>query len=199
MDKYKRYYGIFILVASVAILAYASTMIVAPKIEELNSTAEKIVRNQKTLEDKQNSLKIVKEKIKKIQNSIANSQKDIYSPTESDLGNDGLFFNLYNDIIEMLHANSVKIKSISYTYNPAEDKFVGFGKDVYFVCDVNIDTASDFVSLGKLVQDIYQYPYYIKINKIDIKPYERNKKILLSNISLRLYAHTSPKDIVSGN
>ena len=62
MDKYKRYYGIFILVASVAILAYASTMIVAPKIEELNSTAEKIVRNQKTLEDKQNSLKIVKEK-----------------------------------------------------------------------------------------------------------------------------------------
>ena len=99
----------------------------------------------------------------------------------------------------MLHANSVKIKSISYTYNPAEDKFVGFGKDVYFVCDVNIDTASDFVSLGKLVQDIYQYPYYIKINKIDIKPYERNKKILLSNISLRLYAHTSPKDIVSGN
>ena len=122
------------------------------------------------------------------------SQKKIYAPQESDLGNDSLFFNLYNDLIEMLHANNVKIKSISYTYNPKEDEFVKFGKDVYFVCDVNMELASNYTSLGQLIQEIYQYPYYVKINNIDIKPYAKDKKILLTNLSIRLYAHTEPQD-----
>ena len=100
-------------------------------------------------------------------------KKKIYSPVESDLGNDTLFFTLYNDLIEMIHANSVKIKSIDYSYNPASDKFVEFGKDVYFVCDVDMELVSNYVNLGKLIQDIYQYPYYIKINEMDIKPYEK--------------------------
>ncbi len=90
----------------------------------------------------------------------------------------------------MIHANSVKIKSIDYSYNPASDKFVEFGKDVYFVCDVDMELVSNYVNLGKLIQDIYQYPYYIKINEMDIKPYEKDKTILITNIGLRLYAHT---------
>ena len=39
---------------------------------------------------------------------------------------------------------------------------------------------------------LYQYPYYIKINELEVKPYEKDKKILISNLSLRLYAHTEP-------
>ena len=94
----------------------------------------------------------------------------------------------------MLHANNVKIKSIDYTYNPSSDSFVQFGKDVYFVCDVNMQIVSNYVNLGKFIQDIYQYPYYIRINNIDVKPYQKDKKILISDISLRLYAHTSPDE-----
>ena len=111
---------------------------------------------------------------------------------ESDLGNDTLFFTLYNDLLEMVHSNSVKIKSIDYTYNPKEDKFVEFGKDIYFVCDVNMELVSNYVNLGKLIQDIYQYPYYIRINELDVTPYEKDKKVLVTNLSLRLYAHTAP-------
>ena len=114
---------------------------------------------------------------------------------ESDLGNDTLFFTLYNDVIDMLHANSVRIKSINYTYNPADDEFVKFGKDAYFVCDINLDLISNYVNLGKLIQDIYQYPYYVKINSIEVKPYIKDKKVLTSKLSLRLYANTEPKDL----
>ena len=133
-------------------------------------------------------------KIANIKNSISGSQKKIYSPLEADLGNDSLFFTLYNDVIEMVHANSVKIKSINYNYNPETDAFVKFGKDVYFVCDINMEVVSNYVNLGKLIQDIYQYPYYIKINELEVKPYQSDKKVLVSNLSLRLYAHTTPKE-----
>ena len=57
-----------------------------------------------------------------------------------------------------------------------------------------MDLVSSYVNLGKLIQDIYQYPYYIRINDIQIKPYNKDKKILLTKMSLRLYARTEPEE-----
>lgn len=194
MDKYKRYYGILTFLAIVAIVILISFKLIAPAVTSLKSVNNSISQKQTILKDKQKELQIVQNKIKKIKDSISGSQKKIYSPVESDLGNDTLFFTLYNDVIEMIHTNSVKIKSINYTYNPQTDEFVKFGKDIYFVCDVNMELVSNYVNLGKLIQDIYQYPYYIKINELEIKPYEKDKKVLITNLSLRLYAHTEPDE-----
>lgn len=193
MDKYKRYYGagIFLLVAFVFI--YASYNLIMPKIEELNSTNAEIESKQQILDAKQRERTIVQNKIKKIQDSISGSQKKIYAPVDSDLGNDTLFFTLYNDVIEMVHANSIKLKSIDYKYNPKNDEFVKSGKD-YFVCDVNVELVSNYTNLGKLIQELYQYPYYIKINELLVKPYPKDKKVLISKLSLRLYAHTEPQE-----
>ena len=194
MDKYSKYYGVAIFMVIVAALIGIAIIVVSPKVKDLKTTSEDIIKKQQEYEKLQSDLKIVQDKITKIKSSISASQKRIYSPIESDLGNETLFFTLYNDMVEMLHANSIKIKSIDYTYNPEKDAFVDFGKDVYFVCDINMEIVSNYVNLGKLIQDIYQYPYYIRINEIDVKPYPKDKKILLSSISVRLYAHTAPEE-----
>ncbi len=194
MDRYKRFYGLTIFAVLVIILLAIIINIIVPKVNTLNNTKDEIAQKEEELANLKSKIDIVQKKIKKIKNSIMNSQKKIYSPIESDLGNDTLFFTLYNDIIEMLHANSIKVKSINYTYNPETDAFVKFGKDVYFVCDVDMEVVSNYVNLGKLIQDLYQYPYYIKINNIEVLPYPKDKKILVSNLSLRLYAHTSPDE-----
>lgn len=193
MDKYKRYYGVGIFLLTAFVLFYGSYNLINPKIGELTNLKYELEKKQGELNAKRSEKTIVENKIKKIQDSITGSQKKLYAPTESDLGNDSLFFTLYNDMLEMLHASSVKIKSISYTYNPKDDEFVKFGKDVYFVCDINMELASSYTNLGKLIQDFYQYPYYIKINSISTKPYPKDKKILLTTLSLRLYAHTTPQ------
>ena len=194
MDKYRKYYGIMIFAVTAIVVTMVAYRIISPQISNLSELNNKITTQENLLKKKQNDLKIVKNKIKKIQDSILSSQKKIYSPLESDLGQDSLFFTLYNDLIEMVHANSVKIKSLSYVYNPADDSFVEFGKDVYFVCDINLELVSNYVNLGKLIQDIYQYPYHIKINNLTVKPYSKDKTVLLSALSLRLYAHTMPAD-----
>ena len=193
MEQYRRYYGILIFAASVIVLLMLAYNVITPKINSLTTVNSQIEKKQTLFNKKQSELNIVKNKIKKIRDSITGSQKKIYSPIESDIGNDTLFFTLYNDVIEMVHANSIKIKAIDYTYNPETDAFVEFGKDIYFVCDINMELVSNYVNLGKLIQDIYQYPYYIKINELNVKPYSKDKKILLSNLSLRLYAHTEPE------
>ena len=194
MEKYRRYYGVMAFVGAALLLIFVSYKMVVPKITELTTLTTTINSKQKEVSDLEQKLNIVKTKIKKIKDSITGSQKKIYYPVESDLGNDTLFFTLYNDVIEMVHANSVKIKSIDYASYPESDEFVRFGKDIYFVCDVNMEIVSNYINLGKLIQDIYQYPYYIRINSLSVKPYEKDKKILLSNLSLRLYAHTAPEE-----
>ena len=192
MEKYKKYYGVMLFVAVAFACVLGGYYLITPQINERANSESTLQQKQSILETKQGEKKRVINKLKQLKDSIAGSQKKIYSPVESDLGNDTLFFTLYNDLIEMIHANSVKIKSIDYSYNPASDKFVEFGKDIYFVCDVDLELVSNYVNLGKLVQDIYQYPYYIKINEMDIKPYEKDKTVLVTNMSLRLYAHTAP-------
>ena len=194
MDKYKRYYGVIVFCVAIILLILGFVQLISPKVTELNDLKASIEQKQGQVSELENKLNIVKQKIKKLKNSIISSQKKIYSPIESDLGNETLFFTLYNDVIEMVHSNSVKIKAIDYTYNPETDAFVKFGKDIYFVCDVNMELVSNYVNLGKLIQDLYQYPYYIKINEIEVKPYQKDKKILITNLSLRLYAHTEPDD-----
>ncbi|MCM1002774.1 MAG: type 4a pilus biogenesis protein PilO [Candidatus Gastranaerophilales bacterium] len=194
MEKYKKYYGVMIFGAVALACVLGAYYLITPQITERTSSEASLQQKKQELEGKQAERTRVINKLKQLKDSIAGSQKKIYSPVESDLGNDTLFFTLYNDLIEMIHSNSVKIKSIDYSYNPASDKFVEFGKDVYFVCDVDMELVSNYVNLGKLVQDIYQYPYYIKINEMDIKPYEKDKTVLVTNMSLRLYAHTAPQE-----
>ena len=168
MDKYSRYYGVIVFVVAIVLLIFGAYMLISPKITENASLQSEITSKEEKLNALESKIEIVKKKIKRIKDSIITSQKKIYSPVESDLGNDTLFFTLYNDVIEMVHANSVKIKAIDYTYNPEKDAFVKFGKDIYFVCDVNMELVSNYVNLGKLIQDIYQYPYYIKINSLEV-------------------------------
>lgn len=194
MDKYKRFYGAGIFAIATFVLFYIGYSIITPNIQKLNSVNQTLEKKSIELESKQREKVVVENKIKKIKDSILGSQKKIYSPIDSDLGNDTLFFTLYNDVIEMIHSNNVKIKSLNYSYNPKDDEFVKFGKDVYFVCDINMELISNYVNLGKLIQDIYQYPYYIKINEFNIRPYAKDKKILITNASIRLYAHTSPTE-----
>ena len=194
MNNSKKYYGVIGFCVIVVALIVGVYMIIAPKINQMNVQKETIAKKEQELADGKRDLAIVQKKIKQIKDSISGSQKKIYSPIESDLGNDTLFFTLYSDVIEMVHSNSIKIKAIDYIYNPESDAFVKFGKDVYFVCDVNMELVSNYVNLGKLIQDLYQYPYYIKINELEVKPYDKDKKILLTTLSIRLYAHTAPEE-----
>ena len=102
---------------------------IMPKIEELTNVNDDLERQITILESKRKEKLRVENNIKKIKDSIMTSQKKVFSPIESNLGDDTLFFTMYNDVIEMVKSNSVKVKSVNYTYDPKSDAFVKFGKD----------------------------------------------------------------------
>lgn len=195
MDRYKRFSGLIVFVIAVILMIFVAMSIIKPQYNDYNTNRDNVEQVQKTLEEKRLAKETIARKLKRLRESVMSSQKKIYSPVEENLENDTLFFTLYSDLIEMVHNNTIKIKSIDYEYNPKGDIFVAQNNSIYFVCDVNMEVVSNYVNLGKLIQDIYQYPYYIKINNIDVIPYPKDKKILLAKLSMRLYAHTSPDSI----
>ncbi|MBR1373276.1 type 4a pilus biogenesis protein PilO [bacterium] len=193
--KLKKYIGVIVFVLLVIVMIVLSvTKVIVPKINEKTNLENTITEQTGKKQNLEDTKRRIEAKIADMRQAMLSGQKKVYSTIESDLGNDTLFFTLYNDVIEMLHANSIKIKSINYKYNPEKDAFVQAGQDIYFVCDVDMQIVSNYVNLGKFIQAVYQYPYYIRINNIDVHPYDKDKKILITDLGLRLYAHTSPED-----
>ena len=194
MDKYSRYYGIVLFVVIVFASAYFGYNSLMQAVNDNANVRAKLEQKEKELNRKMEEKKVVERKLAQMREASGALQKRIYAPIDADLGNDTLFFTLYNDLIEMVHSNSIKIKSMEYVYNPENDAFVKFSKDVYFVSEVNMELVSNYTNLGKFIQDVVQYPYYMRIMSIDVKPYPKDKKILISNVSVRMYAKTSPEE-----
>ena len=193
MDKYSRYYGTIIFIVIVAISFLFGYKVLSKSINDLSNTKTQLEKKEQEYNLKVEKKKIVERKLEQIRTASKTVQKKLYAPADSDLGNDTLFFTLYNDLIEMIHSNSIKIKSMEYQYNPEDDTFVKFSRDMYFVSEVRMELVSNYTNLGKFIQDLVQYPYFIKIMNVDVKPYAKDKKILVTDISLRLYARTSPE------
>jgi hypothetical protein len=114
--------------------------------------------------------------------------KKIYKPEGSNLDTETSFSIIFDDIIDMAKYNGVKVYSIEYTYNPSEDVFVKNAAAKYNVCELNMSIIVDYQDLESFLKDIFKYPYLINIGKIEIIPYPKNKKILLTSLQLTLYA-----------
>ena len=133
-DKYKRFYGLYLFIAVILALVFVGMNILPPQIEALKTAKEEVENQTTILEGKAKQKQIVQNKIKQMSDASQRTQKKIFSPIENDLGNDSLFFALYNDVIEMIHSNSIKIKKMDYDYNPDDDVFVQHGKLAVLLC-----------------------------------------------------------------
>jgi Tfp pilus assembly protein PilO len=118
----------------------------------------------------------------------AQKDKKIYKSDEVGLDMESSFTVLFDDIIEMAKYNGIKIYSIEYIYDPAEDEVVKAATGKYNVCQLNIQMIADYVDMESFFKEIYKYPYLVNIDNIEIVPYEKNKKLLLTKLKLKLYS-----------
>lgn len=114
--------------------------------------------------------------------------KNIYKPETTSSEAESSFTVVFDDIIDMAKYNGIKIYSIGYVYNPGEDDFVKNASSQYNVCQVNMQLVSDYSDLESFLRELYKYPYLLNVDKLEITPYPKNKKILLSVLQLKLYA-----------
>ena len=118
----------------------------------------------------------------------AGQNKKIYKSSEPGLDAESSFTVLFDDLIEMAKYNAVKIYSIEYVYNPPTDDFVKGAPGKYNVCQLNMQMIADYVDLESFIKELYKYPYLVNIDKLELTPYQKNKKILMVNLQVKLYS-----------
>lgn len=121
-------------------------------------------------------------------NTAPKEAKNIYKPDTTSTAAESSFTILFDDLIDMAKFNGIKIYSIKYDYNPAEDDFVKNAGSQYNVCLLSMQLVSDYADLQSFLQELYKYPYLVSVDKLEITPYSKNKKIIVTALQLKLYA-----------
>lgn len=183
MQKYKE--AILYLIVIVIIFIFAATKTV-PKIMEL-------VENQKTTAAKKIEAADLQTKLDemiKFEKEKAESVveiKKLYLQETPDMNAEDVFTVPFEDVVNMAKYNDVKIFSVNYTYNPADDEFVTQSSSNYNVCQLDMELVSDYQNFGSFMQELFKYPYLINIDTIEMIAYPKNKKLLLIKLKLKLY------------
>lgn len=185
----KKYKDIILWTVLILLIVIVLLLQVKPEVGSLirakNSIKEKTVQ----LEDLQRQLDTLKQNETNEQKTEAPKQvKNIYKPETVSTEAESSFTVLFDDIIDMAKYNGIKVYSIEYTYNPAEDDFVKNASAQYNVCQLNMQLVSDYADLESFLRELYKYPYLVNVEKLEITPYPKNKKILLTALQIKLYA-----------
>lgn len=184
MNRYREaiLYIVFILV--VLVLTVFKTY---PKIVD-TITVFKDIKNktvqQQDLQTKLDALK--KAEMEKM--TVSGLSKSIFKSEVPGADTETSFSTVFDDVINMAKYNGIKIYAIQYTYNPPEDDFVKGASGKYNVCQLDMQVVVDYQDLESFLKDIYKYPYLINIDMIELTPYPKNKKILLTNLQIKLYS-----------
>lgn len=116
------------------------------------------------------------------------STKPVYKNDIATVDPMSSFGVMFEDVIQSAKYNGLKLRSISYNTAPGEDVVQKNISSDYNVCAISMQLIGNYMQFRSYFQDIYNYPYLINLDKISIKPYENNKRILIADITVTLYS-----------
>lgn len=184
MQKYKDsiLYIVFIIIA--IIFVWVKTQ---PKAVELFDVENQIKTKSVELADLDRKVETLKAAA--VEEAVTNvgAAKKVYQAEEAGLDTESSFAVLFDDVIDMAKYNGIKIYSIEYVYDPPTDEVVKAATDKYSVCQLNMQIISDYLDLESFFKELYKYPYLVNIDKVEVTSYQKNKKMLLTNLQLKLY------------
>lgn len=149
------------------------------------TTVKKLEEQKRTLEDMKAKMAETEEKDKNDKNALV---KKFYRPIERGVDAEGVIASEFAEILELVRANSIKMRSIKYDYNPSDDNFVRNVPSEYYVARINAEMISTYKNFESFLKELYKHEHFLDISNIEIVPYQKDKKILLIKFQLKLYA-----------
>ena len=186
MKILKAYYLYFFVIALV--IAFCIYQIV-PKAQAVHQNIARI----EEMEAKVNDLNVKYLEVQKRQNienmKYANlEQKIIYQPQYA-YSNSLLALNgMLEDITNKALKNQLKMRKIDYIENLTNDVITTNDPNSYNACGVKLSLIGSYLEFQKFLNEIFTYPYLVNLNTIDITPYQRDKRVLIIDVTLHMYA-----------
>ena len=154
------------------------------KERELNQLQEELLGMKEKLEEYKK--KEAEQKAKEAENKI--SGKPFYKPIESGMDTEAVIAGEFAEVLQLIRANQIKVRSIKYDYDPADDNFVQGAKDKYNVARLNMEMIANYSNYDNFLKEMYKHDHFLDIQSVEIVPYKKNKRVLLINFKVKLYA-----------
>ncbi len=162
-------------------LLYPKVMSVYTNYNEVKTKTQTVEQTKQQIAD----LKAQKENYEKEEKV---STKPVYKNDIATIDPMSSFGVMFEDVIQSAKYNGLKLRTISYNTSPAEDIVQKNISTDYNVCAISMQLIGTYMQFRSYFQDIYNYPYLINLDKISIKPYENNKRILIADVTVTLYS-----------
>lgn len=188
---------ILLLVLVVILAGYLASTQLIPKIQEFASNHSTYQTQMDSYNDKKRTLDELKAKAEmesaKGAAEVSASSKALFRPVDSGMDPETIIASEFNEILSLITTNTIKTRSVKYTYEPEDDNFVKGDKNKYSVCKLDMEMIATYTNFKNFMKDLYKHDHYLDIAKVEIVPYQKNKSILLINLQLKLYAEKSSK------
>ena len=201
MNELQKYKESLMYLAGIIVVAVFLFQKIQPEFTRTIDLYKQVGQQKDVAAGISKQLSVAKEKVerKKKMRLLDDMTKKVYSPAEDvSLDADSAFSVLLDDIIEISRKNHIKTHSIQSTLNPSEDVFVKGDKEHFSAYQLDMKIVSDYSDFEGFIRDLYAYNYLININNIEIYPYQKNKRILLINLTLTLYSTIAAPDANGG-
>lgn len=98
------------------------------------------------------------------------------------------FSPMFENVITMIKENGLRMKSIKYITTPTDDNLIKNGGGAYNGTRVDFELIGYYPQFKAFLEDLNNYPYFINIKTFEVKPYQYDKKIIITNLAIIFYA-----------
>ena len=194
LKKFKIAVAIFLAAVALSVILVSKTV---PTFKSIAEIQEKQREQKKELADVERRLADLKETIAKEKAEDDQSIKAFFKPMSYGADNETAISEEFEEILQILRENKIKTRSLKYDPEPQDDNFVKFAGDKYFVSKVTAEMIATYSNFENFLRDLYKHEHFLDISKIEIVPYQKNKRILLINLQIKLYAQKDSSSVSS--
>ena len=180
-------YTVPILIAGIVLCGYLIYTQVYPVITAIQELKVQVETQAGVLAEKQRKLEDVKLQLKKQQDE-STLEKEIFVPEENGLPAEDMIAGEFEEILEIIRSNTIKMRSINFDMNPRGDVFVQGAPEKFNVASLKMEMIGTYKNFENFLKDLYKHEHFLEISKVQIEPYEKDKTILLINYEMKLYA-----------
>ncbi len=185
----------FIIPIALIVLVIAGIVYVCPKIstnyQGYQAAVQSIATKNATIQEKQtklNNYRKKEEELKAKEQESKKSGKPFYKPILSGMDTEAVIAGEFAEILQLIRANKIKVRAIKYDYDPSDDNFVKGAGDKYNVARLNMEMIANYSNYDNFLKELYKHEHFLDIQSAEIVPYKKNKRILLINFKVKLYA-----------
>lgn len=152
------------------------------------------IKNKSAVKAKKESVQTLNRDIEVLRkNSVENQNsepelKKIYQPQTGETDSSIAFSSMFDTIMNFAKNADIKVRTIEFANAPESDKIVQNQSASCNSTLLNTEIIGTYTELQAFLRELYRYQYLVNIQKMEIVPYEKDKKILIAKLGLVLYA-----------